>query len=34
MDALTEEGYMKEDSEADLLENKIVAIVPKDSKLD
>ena len=34
MDALTEEGYMKEDSEADLLENKIVAIVPKDSKLE
>ena len=32
MDALTEEGCMKEDSEADLLENKIVAIVPKDSK--
>ena len=25
MDVLTEEGYMKEDSEADLLENKIVA---------
>ena len=34
MDALTEEGCMKEDSEADLLENKIVAIVPKDSKLE
>lgn len=34
MDALTEEGYMKEDSEADLLENKIVAIVPKDSTLE
>ena len=34
MDALTEEGYLKEDSEADLLENKIVAIVPKDSKLE
>ena len=34
MDVLTEEGYMKEDSEADLLENKIVAIVPKDSTLE
>lgn len=34
MDTLTEEGYMKEDSEADLLENKIVAIVPKDSTLE
>ena len=34
MDALTEEGYIKEDSEKKLLENKIVAIVPKDSNLE
>ena len=33
MNALTEEGYIKEDSEKKLLENKIVAIVPKDSDL-
>ena len=34
MNALTEEGYIKEDSEKKLLENKIVAIVPKDSDLE
>ena len=34
MNALTEEGYIKEDSERKLLENKIVAIVPKDSDLE
>ena len=34
MDALTEEGYIKEGSEKKLLENKIVAIVPKDSDLE
>ena len=34
MNALTEAGYIKEDSEKKLLENKIVAIVPKDSDLE
>ena len=34
MDALTGEGYMKKDSEVNLLENRIVAIVPKDSELE
>ena len=34
MNALTEEEYIKEDSEKKLLENKIVAIVPKDSDLE
>lgn len=34
MDALSEEGYIDTDSEKDVLENKLVLIVPADSKLD
>lgn len=34
MDALSEEGYIDTNSEKDVLENKLVLIVPADSKLD